>query len=139
MPKPTDCTEAVTAKIAAAVLSGMHLSPAAEANGVPAETACEWMRRGENRHRSRPENALYAQFAAKIREAEAGAERAAVTYWRAQIPDNWQAARDFLARRFPQRWANVEKQQHSGPNDGPIPVQITEMIVELPAEAPASE
>lgn len=129
MGRPTDLTPEVQRRICDAILSGMHLSPAAEANGVPAETAGEWMRRGENRHKTRPENALYAQFAAAVREAEAQCERAAVVYWRQQIPDNWQAARDFLARRFPARWAPVEKQEHMGKDGGPIVLQVVEQIV----------
>jgi len=34
-----------------------------------------------------------------------------VAQWRKQIPENWQAARDFLARRFPEHWAPKEHGQ----------------------------
>jgi hypothetical protein len=120
MPKPTDLTAAVQKCICDGIVAGMHLCPAAEACKVPAETATEWMRRGENRHRNREQNAQYAQFSAAIHEAEAQCERALVLYWRQQTPENWQAARDLLARRFPERWANREKIEHSGPEGKPI-------------------
>jgi len=111
MPKPTDLTPQKQTAICTAILGGLHLSPAAEACGVSANTATDWMRRGENRHRSRPENAVYAAFAAAVREAEAQCERALVMTWRSAAIEHKDppAIRDFLARRFPERWANREK------------------------------
>ncbi len=109
MGRSTDCTPIVQKAICDGILAGLHLEVAAPACGVPADTAQEWRRRGEGRAKNRPANATYATFALAVRQAEAQCERGLVTYWRAQVPDNWQAARDMLARRFPDRWANREK------------------------------
>lgn len=43
-------------------------------------------------------------------EAEAAAEIAVVEMWQKATPDNWQACRDFLARRYPERWAREAKE-----------------------------
>ena len=135
MSKPTDLTPEIQKRICDAMLAGNHLSVAAQATGVPAPTAEEWLRRGENRQQNRPNNATYAAFAAAVRSAEAECERNVVLYWRSQIPDNWPAARDFLARRFPSRWANREKIEHSGPDGDPIRLEVIEQIVRRSADS----
>ena len=72
-----------------------------------------------------------AEFAEKVLRAEGQAEVATIAHWRKQMPDSWQACRDFVGRRFPERWAtNREKGEQSGPAGGPIQVQITEMVIE---------
>lgn len=52
-----------------------------------------------------PEGSPYLQFLEAIRQAEAEAETHLVEVWREQTPQDWKAARDLLARRFPQRWS----------------------------------
>src|SRR5262249_11183275 len=51
----------------------------------------------------------YAAFARAIAKAEGELEDFAVRQWVKELPNNWQAARDFLARRFPAQWGNVER------------------------------
>jgi hypothetical protein len=62
----------------------------------------EWMRLGSQ---DGDEDDIYHRFHAQIRQAEAAAEAFAVKKWTAQLDKNYQASRDFLARRFPTRWA----------------------------------
>ncbi|MEO2006928.1 MAG: hypothetical protein ABGY41_22865 [Candidatus Poribacteria bacterium] len=50
----------------------------------------------------------YADFYRAMRAAESEAERAAVDAWRAQWDGHWQASRDFLKLRFPERWGGGE-------------------------------
>lgn len=47
----------------------------------------------------------YLQFMQSVTRAETSAEVAAVTAWRGAFGTDWRAARDYLVRRRPDRWA----------------------------------
>jgi hypothetical protein len=52
-----------------------------------------------------------------------------VALWQQHIPENWQAARDFLERRFPQRWGRRVRPfiaTLSTPSKRPVELHITE-------------
>jgi len=78
------------------------------------------MERGEN-----AKSGQYLQFFHAVKEAEAEAERRMVEMWVAQIPENWQAARDFLERRFPDRWSRRERLENTGAGGGPVEVTLS--------------
>ena len=44
------------------------------------------------------------EFLEAVAQAEAEAEVRMIAQWQAHIPRDWRAARDFLARRYPERW-----------------------------------
>ena len=75
----------------------------------------------------------YFEFFEEVTRVEAEAEARMVAQWQAQIPDDWRAARDFLARRYPQRWGPQERidLSHSGEvvqkHDS---VKVTEQLLE---------
>lgn len=48
------------------------------------------------------------EFFNKVEEAKGFSEIRVVEKWQAQLDNNWQACKDFLARRYPKRWANRE-------------------------------
>jgi hypothetical protein len=52
-----------------------------------------------------PEEDRYLQFLHRVTRAETSAEVAAVTAWRGAFAEDWRAARDYLVRRRPDRWA----------------------------------
>ncbi len=52
-----------------------------------------------------PDEDRYLQFLHRVTRAETSAEVAAVTAWRGAFADDWRAARDYLVRRRPDRWA----------------------------------
>jgi hypothetical protein len=52
-----------------------------------------------------PEEDRYLQFLHRVTRAETSAEVAAVTAWRGAFGTDWRAARDYLVRRRPDRWA----------------------------------
>lgn len=52
----------------------------------------------------------HLHFFHAVQKAEAEAEVQIVSQWKKQIPNNWRAARDFLARRHSRRWG--PKEQH---------------------------
>lgn len=57
--------------------------------------------------------ARYLAFLEAITQAETAAEVAAVTHWRAAFPHDWRAARDYLVRSKPDRWAATTRVQIS--------------------------
>lgn len=52
-----------------------------------------------------PDAEEYRQFLQEVTRAEHSAEVAAVTAWREAFGTDWRAARDYLVRRRPDRWA----------------------------------
>jgi hypothetical protein len=56
-------------------------------------------------------DAPYLEFLESVTRAQAGAEVAAVAAWRRAWADDWRAARDYLARTSPERWAGVTRVQ----------------------------
>jgi hypothetical protein len=54
-----------------------------------------------------PQEQPYADFAAALEQAELDCESALVKKWHDAAPDDWRAARDLLARRFPDRWGRA--------------------------------
>lgn len=109
MGRPTDLTDAVQQRIVQAIIGGNHFETACRYAGVAPNTGYEWMARGEGRDRNRERSETYANFAKAIRTAEAQMEVAVVTQIRSQVSDQPRLGLDFLARRFPDRWANREK------------------------------
>lgn len=103
MGRPTDCTPEVTERICAALSDGNYIETAAECGGVAANTVYEWIARGARGEQP------FAKFRDAVQRAEAEAEATLVAQWKAQVPANWQAARDLLARRHPARWAETHK------------------------------
>lgn len=51
-----------------------------------------------------PEGSEFFRFFEAVERAAAKAEVDLVELWKRQAPDNWRAVRDFLGRRYPERW-----------------------------------
>jgi len=66
-------------------------------------------------------------FLLRMTRAETKAEATLVEKWLNKTDDDWRAARDYLSRRWPERWA--ESHRHSGPGGGPIPIQGAFIVV----------
>jgi hypothetical protein len=58
-----------------------------------------------------PDEDRYLQFLHAVTRAETSAEVAAVTAWRGAFAEDWRAARDYLVRRRPDRWAATTRVQ----------------------------
>lgn len=116
MARRTKLTPDIQAKIIAAIQAGNYFVTACHLAGVDDSTAREWVARGEGRDPKRHKTKLYAAFAVAVRDAEAVAESQAVAKWQSKISDDWRAAAEFLARRYPDRWSPSNKQeiQHDG-------------------------
>lgn len=79
----------------------------------------------------------YIEFFNEIQAAESEAEARVVANWQKQIPSNWQAARDFLERRFPDRWGKQKIDiAHSGAIANSAPTAKEDEIVNAIHENP---
>src|SRR5688572_29255607 len=97
--RPTKLTTEVQERLTSAVRAGNFYVAACGYAGMDYATFRRWIERGDSESRGK-----YRAFREAVEKAEADAEVTVVAQWRAQIPANWQAARDFLARRYPDRW-----------------------------------
>src|SRR5688500_14704222 len=112
MARPTKLTSEVQQRLVSAIASGNYLEPACAYAGIDYSTFRRWIERGEQAERG-----LYREFRDAIRRAEAEAEIRVVAHWQRQVPESWQASRDFLARRFPDRWGPKDRLEHGGQID----------------------
>jgi hypothetical protein len=122
-------TPDVQHRICSAIEAGNYYEAACAYGGVTYQTFQNWLARGEAAR-----SGIYFDFLEAVKKAEANAEVTVVAQWRQQIPANWQAARDFLARRFPSRWGPADKHshEHSGPGGTPIDVEVKHDLLPSP-------
>lgn len=124
--RPGKLTPELQARLCLAIADGNYYEAACRAAGIGYNTFRAWMRRGK-----RARQGKYRAFREAVLGAEAAAEAAVVQQWRAQIPENWQAARDFLARRFPSRWGPKDKHEVTGKDGGPLLGSLEDMVAAL--------
>jgi len=117
-------TPEVQEKICEHLRLGNFFEIACEAAGVSASTGYDWRRRGEGRAKNRPCNELYAAFVNAVNEAERKAEQQQAARFYMAGKDDWRAAAEFLARRYPGRWSETRRQEISGPGGKELVVNI---------------
>lgn len=143
--RPDKLTEERARKIVNLIASGSYVETAAAACGVSKNTLYDWLKRG-----ARAPHGKFKKFADDVAEAAAKAEardvlvidRAAsghdVVRTTRKIEKgivveetttttrefDWRAAAWRLERKFPKRWGLIERIEHSGPDGGPIPVDV---------------
>ena len=115
MPRPSKFNPARAARVLAAIADGNHKHVAARLAGVHPETVSNWLKRGEA-----ASTGVFAEFFDGFTRAEAAAEAKAIRAWQEAISQDWRAARDFLARRFPERWADRSRVELTGRDGGPV-------------------
>lgn len=79
---------------------GAGRATAAAAAGIGESTFYRWMERGEA-----SSSGPFREFWEAVTGAEYQAELAALKNWHGAMPDDWRACKEFLERRFPERWA----------------------------------
>jgi transposase len=117
--RPSKLTPEVKKRLLDAIRAGNYFEPACVYAGITYRTFRNWMERGEE-----AKSGEYFQFFHEVTRAEAEAEARMVAQWQAQVPNDWRAAKDFLARRYPDRWANRDKHELMGDGGGPIEVDF---------------
>jgi hypothetical protein len=119
--RPLLLTDETHRRIVDAVRAGNYLKIAAQAAGVSQATLAAWLARGRAAAAAREAGAEpsaddtpFLELLEEVTRAQASAEVAAVVSWRRAFtgddPD-WRAARDYLARTAPERWAGVTRVQ----------------------------
>ncbi len=110
--------DAMQARIVNAVAQGSYLKVAAQAAGIGQNTLSGWLSRGRaaeaaaERGEHVPDSETrYVRFLQAVTHAQAQAEVDAVAAWRTAFGTDWRAARDYLARTAPERWAGVTRVQ----------------------------
>lgn len=90
---------------------GLPQKVAAAYSGINEATFYRWMERGESNPKS-----MYGEFCEAVKRAVAESEATLVANIRlaANKTASWQAAAWMLERRFPDRWARIEKREISG-------------------------
>lgn len=121
--RPCKLTPEVQGRICDAIRAGNYYEAATAAAGVDYATFRRWLERG-----AKASGGPFREFCEAVQKAQADAEATVVAQWREQIPANWQAARDFLARRFPGRWGPKERHEITGADGGPIRFSLEDMV-----------
>ena len=121
------------------ITQGIFVRQACEFIGVAEQTIYNWMARGsaeilrlENNPRSKmaTKEAPFVEFFRAVKKAENTSEVRAVTQWQQAIKDgDWRAAKDFLARRFPDRWS--PRLEITGADGAPVQVNMNVDVVTL--------
>jgi hypothetical protein len=121
-------TEDLTVRICQGVSTGAPLEVAAQAMGIPPGVFWEWMARGEGRDPDRPQTPLYADFAERVRRAEAECHLLLMGVVRnaAVQGHSWEASRAALKMRWAKYYA--ERTEVSGPEGRAIPLEITGVL-----------
>jgi hypothetical protein len=104
--RPSKLTPDVVDRLLTAIRQGMYFTSACTYAGIHDATFHYWMAKGR-----KETSGEYFDFFVAVQQAEAQAELAALTFWRAQFPHDWRAAATMLARRHPDRWAPREQGQ----------------------------
>lgn len=120
--RPSLLSAEITDRIVRMVRAGSYKEVAARAAGIGTSTLYSWQERGEA-DRVEGRQTEHAAFVEALTRAEAEAEVHAIAAVRKVMETDWRAAMDYLARRYPERWAKREKLEHTGAQGGAIRLQ----------------
>ena len=132
MARPTKLTPELQRKLCDAIAAGNYYQAACVYAGLGYRTFREWMKRGAKASRGQ-----FRQFRQAVLKAQADAEVRIVAQWQSHMPDNWQACRDFLARRFAGRWAERTEIKHKGKVG--VEMEMVEVLKEAEKNHPPAD
>ncbi len=127
--RPRLLTPAVKKTICKAIKAGAKLEIAARAAGIGARTLDEWLKHGRDELQVDPDaSGPCAAFVSEVMIASAKNEQELIGIIRKEAPKTWQAAAWLLERKFPQRYARVDRLRVSGDevNEKPVAAQSRE-------------
>lgn len=104
MGRPSKLTPEVQKRLCDAIRAGNYYEAACAYAGIDYSTFRRWMKKGEGQKRGK-----YREFCEAVTRAELEAEARLVAQWQQHMPNDYRAIRDFLERRFPERWGRREK------------------------------
>ena len=104
--RPTKMTATLTEGLLLAIRAGVPLEVAAQSQGISSSAFWDWMAAGEGRNSKVKPTPAFAEFAEKVRQAEAEAHVFVVATIRTAInKGNWQAAIAWAKMRWPKQYA----------------------------------
>lgn len=132
-------TEEIIKDISKKLKVGNYVKTVATSIGVSERTFYYWIDRGERASKLYEtgqkvpnEEKIYLQFLQSIRQAEAEAEIMIVAQIFSQIPKDWKAGLELLARKYPERWARKEYMDFKGSiEESPSTSKFREFEAEL--------
>jgi transposase-like protein len=95
----TKLTPEIQDRIYASLRAGNYACVAARLAGIAESTFYDWLEQGK-----RARSGRFSEFSESVMRAELEAEVAGLKNWQAQIPTDWRACKEFLERRFLDRW-----------------------------------
>lgn len=117
MGRRSKLTPEVQERITDALTVGVPRATAASHAGISESTFYNWLEKGEAANRGR-----FVEFLEAVKAAETQAEMTAVATWRTAMGTDWRAAKEFLERRFPEKYALAKDQLND--NQGPREVYV---------------
>jgi hypothetical protein len=111
MGRPTKLQPERVARLLEALREGNYYRAACAKADIGFNTFRAWMKAGQAQRHGK-----FREFLNSVKKAEGEAQAEIVAQWRKHCPENWQACRDFLARRNAAEWGQKDKRQveHSG-------------------------
>lgn len=106
--RPSEFDEAAP-KIIASIRGGSTYKCASACARVSYLTFNLWMNKGREAFKNGELDSKYLKFLNDVEQAEAEIQQDCVRAWQTFVPMNWQAARDFLARRNPDEWGSKDR------------------------------
>jgi len=109
-------SDKIRKRVCDSIRAGNYPQTAARSAGIHLASHYRWLRKGKEESESLTagndpvESAdPYLKYYLHIERAKAESEQHAVKTWTDKLPEDWRAARDFLARRFPDRWGKKDE------------------------------
>ncbi len=120
MARPSKLTPEITKRLTEAIRAGNYYEAACAYAGIHYSTFRKWMQKGET-----AKSGKFREFFEAVTRAEYEAEVRMVALWQKHMPEDYRAIRDFLERRYPDRWGRkrldyvkYEVDQLSGGSEG---------------------
>jgi transposase len=117
-------------KLIPSIEAGNYVETVCQAHGISRNTYYLWLKKGE----SAKAKTIYRYFYDMVKDAEARAEQKLIEEWRDKLKESPTNYKDFLERRYPERWGKKETVKVEG-GEKPLKVQnenITEKIISDP-------
>ena len=102
-------------KMIPAIEIGNYIETVCQAHGIDKSTYYKWIKKGE-----KAKSGIYRHFFHSVRNAEARAEARLIEEWREKLQVSPTNYKDFLERRYPERWGKKDIVKHQGDNENPI-------------------
>lgn len=127
-----------TQHIIKALRAGNYLETAASMAGIHRATVYRWLNEGRDAEfkqdageRLSKDEQAKMEFYLEVDRARADARAAALrVITNAATTGQWQAAAWFLERTAPQEYGRYQRTEITGPNDGPVSVQVSAQDLE---------